>query len=167
VGDQTDDEILLLIRTAADDGSRAMLMVLYQINKNLVRNTDLTSDTALRLQKHETAFSEHRQDFQSHVVDEKVVMAQGFAAAKTASVAWKGLSAVLSCMVVLGAYILSGHLSELRSAQQENVTQSIELHKMQATVDVLQSVVDRNSKIIMDRLVPESHPQPLMGIKTR
>jgi hypothetical protein len=148
--EQTDEEILKLIRSAQHDGEKATLMVLYQINRNLIQNTEMTTEALAKIRSAEKEFASHREDFDKHVQDETALFNKGIGA-------WKTLSIVSAVVASVGVYILSGHLGDLKTVMAANASQDVEMKRLDSTVRVLEAVVDRNSRIIMERLLPNSY----------
>jgi hypothetical protein len=145
----TDEEILKLIRSSDEESQKATLMVLYQINRNLIANTEMTTEALHKIREAEKEFALHRQDFDKHVQDETALFNKGIGA-------WKTVSIVSGLVASIGIYILSGHLGDLKNVMEANAHQDVEMKRIDATMRILESVVDRNSKLITDRLIRDA-----------
>lgn len=100
--EETDEEILDLIRDAKSDQEKAHLIVLYQINRNLIQNTNLTVDIVSRLQDQEKQMQAHR---------DLVTKGAG---------AWRALAFSLAGIGVMASYIWLGTAADVKNVMREN-----------------------------------------------
>ena len=137
----TDDDILRLIQVASADGERAMLTVLYQINKNLVQNTQLTIETVERMKKTESKFAAYRTDFDQHVTGEAARFNKGIGA-------WRAVSFMSVLITATSGYILSHHLADMKTLQIASASQDLELRSARERINSIEAVAARNTSIL-------------------
>lgn len=123
ITEPTDEEILRLIQHATDESTRATLLVLYQINKNLIHNTSVTVRIAKQQEDHEEMFKAHRKDFSNHVIDEAALFNKGIGA-------WRALSITSLVVMSVMGYLLSEHSSDAKLVNASNAMQDIEIKRI-------------------------------------
>lgn len=124
----TDDDahkkIEQLLENEADPHERVRLIVLMRLNDVLVDNVVATRALTTEFREHRAEFNSHQQRFDTHVINERVMIAKGRGAM------WAAV-ALLGVIQVLGGYIVNGHLQELRTAVSlaEQNANAVALHK--------------------------------------
>jgi hypothetical protein len=100
-----------MIAATDDQKDRAILMVLSAIDNALERNTEATRQIAEEMKDHRTQFSEHREHFDAHIMDEQKILA---------GVKWGWWSATVmgAIILTLGGYLLTTQLKSIESDSQ-------------------------------------------------
>lgn len=148
--ENTDAEILALIQKAGDGPEKAHLMVLFNLNRNVIHNTDVTVEIARRqiedeknLEEHRKEFADHRVEFKQHVEDERVLFAKGIGA-------WKAVSLVSLTLFAMSGYIFKGHLDSLTRVIAQNETQDARVAEQDKRLSLLEAAVTRNTAILLE-----------------
>ena len=108
-----DDEIMRLIKDTNDPQSKALLVVLLRISRNLSDNTQLTrslNDTLSNHQKHVAEYMENGNKLINRGIG-----------------AWKAIAALSVVVYAFGAYVVANTLNDLSQARKRNDEQDIEI----------------------------------------
>ena len=155
--EHTDEEILELIQRASDEHQKAQLLVLYQLNRNMIHNTNVTVEISQRqkvdeanLAAHRVAFDEHVRNFDNHVIEERELFAKGMGA-------WKAYASVGMVVLILGGYILNSHLDRLTKESARNDDQEQRISRLERDTPISREAAQRLS-------VLESQSTNMMGL---
>lgn len=116
--DQTDEEILALIRKARDDDQKAHLLVLYQVNRNQNKMAGLLASVVDRLDVQEVETKRHR---------ELVTRGEG---------AWRGMATTVAAVGLLGGYIVVNVFSDLREVVRSNAEQELKIQRLETSTPI-------------------------------
>lgn len=143
----TDRDILRLIQSTADEHQKAILLVLYQINKSLVDNTKMAAAIIEEQANQSKVVNQHRKDFDKHIVDEMALFNRGLGA-------WKVLSIGAGMIAALTWYILLGYIGDLKEMKATNALQDLQIKKMETEIAAQQVTIEMNARELMELLIP-------------
>ena len=144
IDDPQDDEILRLIRESADPTDKAMLTVLFQVNRSSWRTGQVLQELVERIDSHaetleaqKREFEAHRSEFTAHMHEEALLFSKGIGA-------WRAVSIVGIAVISLGGYVLSGHLGEMKESSQQNQMQEKEIQQIKSQLQALNDAFSRH-----------------------
>src|SRR5512135_170385 len=91
----TDEEILKLIQKTSDENQKAILLVLYEMNQNLIKNNNDNAEILKRQEQSDKLLTAHQ-----------TIVNKGLGV-------WKAITFICVGFVAMGGYILHGHLDAL------------------------------------------------------
>lgn len=123
--DNTDDEILTLIRNARDDESKGHLVILYQVNRNQIKIAALLSEVVNRLEAQEKATEKHSE-----------MVSKGVGAWRALAITMVAVVGLFGAVGSLAGYIWFGTVDELRSVIRENAEQQVRINKLETNTPI-------------------------------
>lgn len=122
----TDDDahkkIEQLLENEEDPRERVRLLVLMRLNDVLVDNVVATRALTEEFREHRVEFASHQKKFDTHVVDERLLIAKGRGALWAAVI-------LIGVIQVLGAYIVNDHLERLQTALTTATKNAVDIEK--------------------------------------
>ena len=124
-------DIDVLISAENDPARRAVLIVLQSINRNLEANTIATQQTQLSLGGLRTDFGTHLKNFETHAVNEELLISRGKGA-------WWVMAYVLSAVQAVAIWGWVDSRNEIKSTKYEAHQSEITHQKMQSRIEQLE-----------------------------
>lgn len=142
--DNTDEEILNLIRKAKDDDQKGHLVVLYQVNRNQVKIATLLSEVVNRLEEQETETKKYRE-----------LVSRGTGAWRALALTMVAVVGLFGAIGAMAGYIWFGTVDELKKVIRENAEQEVRIGRLETNTPISReadkrlTILENNSKDVI------------------
>lgn len=153
----TTDIIRGLVETAADPQTRAILMVLLELNQSIIDDATLTRQIADEFNQHKERFDQHVKNLDDHAEKTKTLIDKGIGSWRTLAIMGP---TIVSVAVLLASALIGVYLNELRKASERQEVQAEQIGDLRREFAEMKTNEARNT-LMLNRLwgfAPEQAP---------